>query len=118
MAENGMETKGMNFTYPGSMETVCTHKLKRSKLRILPDGMELPNELTFHEECVWCGSYGHSTVDCHAYRMWAEECVTLMTKDDPAIIYTLLKSYQRSLRRAIHHINLGSYILIYQMEST
>ena len=77
------------FPYPGTTG-ITPFNLRRSLLKILPDGMELPLELSFHEECVWCGSNRHSTLDCQAYYKWAEECVTLVTNDDPNIVYSLL----------------------------
>ena len=84
------------FPYPGTVG-ITPLNLRRSLLKIIPDGMELPLELSFHEECVWCGSKGHSTLDCQAYYKWAEECVTLVTNDDPNIIYNLLQELPRNM---------------------
>ena len=54
-------------------------KFDNSICKVLPDGVDFPEDIFSVEGCVWCGSQGHEVIDCFGYTSWLNRFYQLNT---------------------------------------
>ena len=54
-------------------------KFEKSICKVLPDGVDFPEDIFNVEGCVWCGSQGHNVLDCLGYTSWLNKFYNLNT---------------------------------------
>ena len=80
------------------MTSLSTRILDRSLCKLVPLKL-LPKYLVTPDNCAWCGSVEHKTVDCNAYLTWIQECIICLHKEEEAeILDVRLQNAKKHLR--------------------